>query len=171
MVQYVYDTESVNASRSGRAVVLDESGVEVATVDVERGGMRRGPVWSWQGCHGAWSLHARRHGRAYEVRREDGTTVGTVERTRRGGALRLKVGSHVRIETRRSFFTRDRAFELPDGRGRVSVSQHTPGGWRRGKDRWRLDLPESVHDDVETVLLALPLVLDHWERQQPQDGD
>lgn len=171
VARYVYDTETRDTGRSGAATVLADHGDEVAAVGVEKGGLRRGPTWTWSGVDGqVWTLRARRNARTYEIRHADGREAGQVSRARRGGVVRIRTADGTTVETRRGFLSKERAFELPDGQGHVAISQHTPGGWRTGRDRWRLEMPRSVHDDLETVLLALPLVLDHYERQR-DSGD
>lgn len=169
MVTFAYEARGRFLSSGGSSVVR-EGDREVATVSLEAGGLFDGPTWTWQGAFGPeWLLHARRGDSNYEVVRADDAVLGTIQRRTFSSAMVLApAGRDAIVVPARGWFARDRTFAVPTGG--VTVTRETAPLTFSSTEHWRLQLPDDVDEPLRTLLLALPICLDHRRRRQERSS-
>lgn len=165
MVTLTYESRGRFLSSGGSSTVRDGDR-EVATVELEPGGLFDGPTWTWHGAFGPeWRLHAQRGDSHYEVVRTDDESLGTIRRQTFSTAMVLQPsrGDAVAVPAR-GWFARDRTFTVPTGG--VTVTRETAALSFSSTEHWRLELPDGVEEPLRTLVLALPICLDHRQRRE-----
>lgn len=143
----------------------------MAQVDLIAGGLFTGPVWTWVGTAGpAWRLEATAGDRRYRASLASGELAGELHRGWLGSEVTLLGADGSRaVVAPRPLFGREQRITLPAAApGRVV--RETAGLRLTTAEQWLLELPPALGEPLLTLVLCVPVVLDHRRRRRRITG-